>query len=704
VTVQGFCGRNGCETSINLITSTIMDSYDAMGRPRAKRQQFYSSDLIESMTQEYTAQRTYDLAGHVKTQTYPSGHTVSYNYDAAGRLGDLDSTHLAFTGNLGDGVARTYAQGVSYNERSQLQLEKYGTTVPLYHKLRYNVRGQLYDVRLSTQSDIGGDWDRGCLQFFYSGNMVEGGSGTDNNGNVVAQKHWIPGVGMRQDNYTYDTLNRLSQMQEYMHGTDFLFQQVYNYDRFGNRTISPATTDGLPEPQYGVNTAKNQLTPGGAGTLTYDPAGNLTYDSFSPNTTWGGRTYDGENRMTAQYDTGGEPVSQYSYDGDGHRVRRTNSGVETWQVYGFDGELLAEYAANAAVSTPQKEYGYRSGELLITAEANATIQWLVADQLGTPRMVADLSGNLIGIKRHDYLPFGEEIGAGVGGRTTGQGYSQPDGVKQHFTSKLRDDETGLDYFGARYFSSSMGRFTSPDEFDGFGLIIAGTTTKVTPKVGPLPYADIWSPQSINKYHYTMNNPLKFVDPDGHGYKRVEERDQHGKQIVRYEWVNDNKVHDVPNNFAYADTQGRIIQLYGDDKTNFHSWGVVEPDKDVVSDQNGNGPASYRNWGDTAKALTNAGYQIFYDPNFEHAGGFDFAKKSGPTLHITVFLNECCKGNFGRPWADDAVQQISVHEDRISPVGNPGKHIFLETIPQMLKPMRPLIDPRGPITIFDEEER
>src|SRR5215210_5229511 len=63
----------------------------------------------------------------------------------------------------------------------------------------------------------------------------------------------------------------------------------------------------------------------------------------------------------------------YTYDGDGRRVRRTVGGqpsaVETWQVYGMDGELLAEYAANANASSPQKEYGYRNGQLLITAEA-----------------------------------------------------------------------------------------------------------------------------------------------------------------------------------------------------------------------------------------------------------------------------------------------------------------------------------------------
>ncbi|MFN2529832.1 MAG: RHS repeat-associated core domain-containing protein [Pyrinomonadaceae bacterium] len=91
-----------------------------------------------------------------------------------------------------------------------------------------------------------------------------------------------------------------------------------------------------------------------------------------------------------------------------------------------------------------------------------------------------------------YLPFGEELGAGTGGRTTAQGYSVSDGVRQHFTSKERDNETGLDYFGARYYSSTQGRFTSVD--------IAGP--------------DLINPQSLNKYAYTLNNPLRYVDPKG----------------------------------------------------------------------------------------------------------------------------------------------------------------------------------------------
>ena len=96
--------------------------------------------------------------------------------------------------------------------------------------------------------------------------------------------------------------------------------------------------------------------------------------------------------------------------------------------------------------------------------SSSGVNWLVTDQLGTPRMIFDQSGSLANVKRHDYLPFGEELPAGVGGRTTGQGYIfyRGDTVRQKFTSQERDNETGLDYFGARYYGSTQGRFSSVD--------------------------------------------------------------------------------------------------------------------------------------------------------------------------------------------------------------------------------------------------
>ena len=99
-------------------------------------------------------------------------------------------------------------------------------------------------------------------------------------------------------------------------------------------------------------------------------------------------------------------------------------------------------------------------------------------------------------ERMNYWLFGEEIIATTlaGNLNLVSGYRGTSHVKQKFTGKERDAETGLDYFGARYMSAAQGRFTSPDK----------------------PFADqhLEDPQSWNLYAYGRNNPLFFVDPSG----------------------------------------------------------------------------------------------------------------------------------------------------------------------------------------------
>ena len=87
-----------------------------------------------------------------------------------------------------------------------------------------------------------------------------------------------------------------------------------------------------------------------------------------------------------------------------------------------------------------------------------------------------------------------------------------DGRGSRSTGKERDAESGLDYFGARYYGSALGRFTSPDEFKG-GFENLNGTPAFSP--GPIGYADLNDPQTLNMYVYTRNNPLRYVDPDGH---------------------------------------------------------------------------------------------------------------------------------------------------------------------------------------------
>ena len=73
-------------------------------------------------------------------------------------------------------------------------------------------------------------------------------------------------------------------------------------------------------------------------------------------------------------------------------------------------------------------------------------------------------------------------------------------IRSRYTGKERDTESGNDYFGARYYASSMGRFMSPDW---------------SAKAEPVPYAKLGDPQTLNLYAYVGNNPLDRTDPTGH---------------------------------------------------------------------------------------------------------------------------------------------------------------------------------------------
>ena len=88
------------------------------------------------------------------------------------------------------------------------------------------------------------------------------------------------------------------------------------------------------------------------------------------------------------------------------------------------------------------------------------------------------------VARHDFMPFGEEVAPPI-----------PPQDKRLFTGKERDSETGLDYFGARYYRADVGRFTTVDP----ELRIKDALV---------------DPQKWNRYAYVQNNPLRYVDPDG----------------------------------------------------------------------------------------------------------------------------------------------------------------------------------------------
>jgi RHS repeat-associated protein len=619
-------------------SSGTYQGYDELGKPLRSIQQTGGINYLTSAV--------YNAGGAITAMTYPSGHTTATDYDGAGRTRNL-------TGNLGGGNALTYAGDVDYSPFGGLAKERFGTGTATYHKRHYNIRGQLYDVRVSTTNDDGG-WNRGAIVNYYSlQNYGFGLSGPDNSGNLHIQQSWVPTnedattYSFMQQNYAYDSLNRITSVAEYINGDaqNMSGSQSFDYDRWGNRTISAATGAGINNKSFSrdANTNRLGVPSGQSGVMSYDLAGNLTADTYSGSAIT--RAYDAENRMTKETQAAGD-AGVYSYDGDGRRVKRNVGGTETWQVYGLGGELIAEYGQNAAYSTPQKEYGYRNGELLITAtvttgwgsppaftgpnplvsgldiklenltelrtavnslrshaglsqftftvdpnpvrnqttvkadhirqlrtaleQARAALglstggyahptlaegssliyavdfqelrdqvlsawsngggldlRWMVSDQLGTPRIILDKTGERANVTRHDYLPFGEELLAGTGGRTTAQGYSASDGLRQKFTDKERDAETGLDYFPARYYASVQGRFTGVDRYD---INIERQSIADDERSERTFVQYISQPQQWNRYAYAINNPLKYVDPLGAAIELTGSEEERKKEL------------------------------------------------------------------------------------------------------------------------------------------------------------------------------
>jgi RHS repeat-associated protein len=440
------------------VSTTTYASFDALGRITASAQQPGSNAA-------YDFTYAYNPAGGMTTIHYPTGEVVNYAYDGAGRPLSVQESG---TGNT------VYANNVQYAPQgalAQMTMHPDPSTGQggLVENASYNDRLQMTSVSAGSLLSLSYDY---------------GSSSAVNNGNLLTQTLNASG-NVAVQSYTYDNLNRLKTATETPSSAGSVcaggagWCQQYVFDQFGNRSVLAGTaptyvvaSSNTPQVATDNPTALLGHFPNNQSDIctTYDLAGNATVCPFATAVNY---TYDAENRLVAA------DTTSFAYGGDGRRVSKTQGSTTTMYVYDAAGQLAAEYS---------------------TTPATGGTTYLTADNLGSTRLLTDSNSNVI--ERHDYLPFGEDIPAGMGFRTTALGYlnqGAPDGLTERFTGKERDAETGLDYFGARYLSSAQGRWMSPDW---------------STRPDPMPYADPSNPQTLNLYGYVQNNPLSLID-DGH---------------------------------------------------------------------------------------------------------------------------------------------------------------------------------------------
>jgi RHS repeat-associated protein len=444
-----------------------VSTYDPMGRIK---QQWQCTPINCGTGGWFTFGYGYNLAGQETTFTpgafgcqssprncYNGGFTLTQTYNSFGQV-------TALTSSLTDPPYHppTLISGVTYDPAGQITAMTYGNN--LAETRAYNNRLQPCHLNLNSS----GGTLASCTSAAPAGNIQDFvyhyNLNVADNGNIT----WTTGTGQQSfyRTYTYDSLNRLATMAD-SDPSQVCKGLSWTYDPWGNRTAQIVTAGACGTFSVGVAT-NNQFV---GSPYQYDAAGNMIHDASHS------YSYDAEGHITK---VDGGSTATYLYDANGRRVVQTtpNGGLWGWS------QTHAWYDTNGRLRTMWNQAGsWMFDSLYIGGEYMGfySTEFVFKDVLGSTRIGTGNDKSLW--DSMDFLPFGEmEIG-------------QPTEPFK-FTGKLRDIESNLDNFGARHMSSGMGRWISPDAIN-------------------LTDERVQNPaNTLNKYVYGGNNPLRYVDPDG----------------------------------------------------------------------------------------------------------------------------------------------------------------------------------------------
>ena len=336
--------------------------------------------------------------------------------------------------------------------------------------------------------------------------------------------HSCDTINNQCQNQGYDEFSRLASLT----ATSFYGQGNYSftYDRWGNR-LSQTSSSAGPSPNAGVNSANNQIVG-----YSYDAAGNLTNDgqlhSF---------TYDAEGNVLQ---VNGGSSGSYVYDALNHRVRVQTSSSTNEYLFDPFGRRTSTWVTSSNFGNEGRIYW--DGKQIAFRAQNGQTFFEHQSVLGTERLRTNYSGAIA--TTESSLAFGDGLAKNVVSPCSDQDNNQ-------YAGQESDAESFSQHAQFRQYSSTLGRFMSPDPYDGS--------------------YDVTNPQSLNRYSYVFNNPYSYKDPSGLNAGDIH-FDADGNQYLELEDGSLISYNGGGSVTVYSDSGGGYIASFGEGQGQYPTGG------------------------------------------------------------------------------------------------------------------------------------
>jgi len=475
----------------------------------------------------YETRFLFETFGRLLRITYPDGEVVTNTYDSGGNL--TNARGVKAVAASGQNHRYQYLQSLLYDKFEQRAFVEQGNGV----KTAYAYNAQTRRLAALTALRQGGTLFQN-LAYSY-----------DKVGNVLALKNSVdlPRAneygGPSHQRYEYDDLYRLTKAQGVfpanvnvaaadasacagvptshcrVYALDLTYDTIHNIQRKNqaDTRYPPGNPGGVVQKKttydfsYAYNlSGASSVRPHapthiGVRTYTYDADGNQTGWTHDQNGTRRTIVWDDENRIQSLFDNGHEKT--YKYDDQGQRMIKRGPQGETVYVNQFFTDRPGAngtkhvYAGTTRIASKLMRQNTPNANPNGNTPFEKDLYFYHPDHLGSSSYVTDLNGKLY--EHLEYFPFGE-------------GWIEENTNVQRtpylFTAKELDEETGLYYFGARYYDPRTSVWQSVDP------MLAAYFDNGAPAFG------IRVPQNLALYSYSWNNPVIHRDPDGNAVNLI----------------------------------------------------------------------------------------------------------------------------------------------------------------------------------------